>query len=390
MLAWRADGGLESAAVRTPAGAWISIEPRAGVLPPWGPVDRLWLAADAETRTTPLTVVGAIDWTRITTIPPLAEPARLPAGAGTAVLNLLATLAQAQGVERLTYRGPYPTESLFLALLECFRPDPSSGDVVARFMTDELAWIPAPFVGSFEDAAYVQWRADRIEKVVWNSRAYYREDWGSVRRLAPHRVHDEAVGVACCLWALGRPIARHLTIAEDGVPRVVAPTADPAPRLGGRTLGPAVRDGLVALVIAQSAPPLEEALRSITGPMMFTRRVLPLDLAQVDEKEVAVAAGFATALRRQLATVDDRRARAQLALMALTELAATIGDPLRLRAQAWLATAPPPVQATALERRSHDPECARAITAAVEAVVASGGVDDEPDVEGDERGHGDD
>ena len=156
VVVWRPDGALLTASVRIPDGSWVSIEPRAGHHPPWGPIDRLWHGADADVRTTSLTVFGAIDWARITTIPPLAEPARLPPGAGTASLNLIATLAQEQRIEHLTYRGPYPTEALFLALLECFRPEPAADDPLRHFMTNDLAWTPEPFSPSFDETAYVQ------------------------------------------------------------------------------------------------------------------------------------------------------------------------------------------------------------------------------------------
>src|SRR5207249_485252 len=79
----------------------------------------------------PLTRLAAVDWTRVDRIPPLAEPARLPAGAGTALFNLLARLAVEQGVSVLRYDAPYPTEALFLALLESFRYVPADGGDIA-------------------------------------------------------------------------------------------------------------------------------------------------------------------------------------------------------------------------------------------------------------------
>ncbi|HYE93181.1 MAG TPA: hypothetical protein VEA38_19280, partial [Terriglobales bacterium] len=225
VLEWRGDGTLAVATVRTPDGVWLTIEPRAAVERPWGAVDRL--TRDGA----PLTVFRAVDWARVRAIPPLAEPARLPPGAGTAVLNLLATLAVEQGVETLAYDGPYPTETLFLALLECFHPEPGDGDPLARFMQGALDWRPAPFTPCFDDTVYTQWRG-RIEKVVWRGRTYYREDWGAradrggVRRWAPLRVDDVAGGVRCALWALGRPLEEHVVLDGDGAP---GPSRAPAP-----------------------------------------------------------------------------------------------------------------------------------------------------------------
>ena len=384
MLAWRSDGALDSASVRIPAGPWVSIEPRADVQGPWGEVDRLWLGAEAEARSIPLSVIGALDWARITMIPPLAEPARLPPGAGTAVLNLLAQLALEQGVEDLAYRGPYPTEALFLALLESFRPDHAPGDPLARFMANELVWRPAPFVPAFEDTAYVQWRDGRVEKVVWASRTYYRDDWGPVRRAAPLRVHDDGARVRCSLWTLGEAIADHLVVGADGVPHVVAPTSAPASPARAQRLAAAVRHALDALVVALSAPPLAHALNAVMKPMTFTRRSLALDLTEVTDREVAVADAFARRLTERLRAISERDERSHLALSALTELAVALGDPLRLRAQAWLAAAPPEAQAAALARDAHEGSLARTITAGVAALAASGRVDDEPEVEEEE------
>ena len=387
IVVWRPDGALATATVRIPDSSWVSIEPRAGEEAPWGACDRLWRGADAAARTAALTVFGAVDWARITTIPPLAEPARLPPGAGTAVLNLIASLAREQRMPRLAYRGPYPTEALFLALAECFRPEPAADDLLARFMANDLTWTPAPFTASFEDIAYVQWRDDRVEKVVWEDRAYYREDWGAVRRRAPLRVHDDDDGVWCSLWALGTPLAHHLLLDANGAPHVVAPPG--AAPDHARALAPTVRDGLLALVIALSAAPLAAPLREVADGIAFRWGPLALDLVRVTHDEIRVSSTFVAALARRLAQPATRDARAHLALGALTELAAAMADPLRLRAQARLAAADADAHAVARERRDDVGDSARTITAAVAAVLASGGVGDEPDVEGDEPDDGD-
>src|SRR5947199_23340 len=139
-LEWSPDGRLSRASVRLPDGGWVSIEPGAGAAGPWG-------ASDLVTRDgRPLTRLAALDWARVDRIPPLAEPARLPAGAGTAIFNLLARLAAEQGVAVLRYDAPYPTEALFLALLESFRYVPEEAphpmDAFAR------GWRPRSSPGS--------------------------------------------------------------------------------------------------------------------------------------------------------------------------------------------------------------------------------------------------
>ena len=188
-LEWSPDGRLGRAAVRLPDGAWVAIEPGAAARGPWGASDGLTLDGH------PLTRFAAVDWTRVDRIPPLAEPARLPAGAGTALFNLLARLAVEQGVSVLRYDAPYPTEALFLALLESFRYVPAdAGDPIAAFARGELAWTPAPHDVAIErGGVWVQRRA-RIEKIVVGGRAYYRPDWQGVRRLAPRAAYQATAG----------------------------------------------------------------------------------------------------------------------------------------------------------------------------------------------------
>jgi hypothetical protein len=375
-LAWRADGALAEASVRLPDHTWLAIEPRAGVEAPWGAVDRL------RHHETPLTVMTAVDWAHVASIPTVAEPSRIPPGGGTAILNLLATLARAQGVPRVTYDGPYPSEALFLALLECFEPD-ADGDLLARFAAGALGWTPAPFTPSFDDKVYVQARA-RIEKVVWRGRAYVREEWGAVRRRAHLRILDHGDDVRCALWALGTPIEDHLLLAPDGTLRAVLAPSAPA----GRTtpLRPAVRDGVIAMVIAFGVAPLSEAMRDVTRALRFTCGPVDGDLVRVDGGEVRVSASLTRTIAQRLAALPPSSERAQLALAALAEIARAAGDPLRARAQMRLAAATPAAQAAALAREEPDAAAAPTITAAVEDLLRSGRVDDEPDVEGDEGG----
>ena len=362
-----ATGSLESAWVRIPDGSWLGIEPRATRDAPWGWSDRLWHAAEPPANGwhgARLTLFEAIDWARIDRIPVLGEPARLPSGGGTAVLNFIAARAVEQGAGPLPYRGPYPTEQLFLALLESFRYEPDASDPLAAFMAGELTWRPAPaerlFVG---DGLYVQ-RRDRIEKVVWRGITYYRPEWQGVVRHAPRRVVDSPEGVRCGLWALARPLEDSLLLRADGdLDAILA--REPAPS-ASRPLPAAVWSGVAAAVAARGAAPLAPFVESVAQAFSLEWGPVARDLIQIGRGRVRISARLRDALAAGLATAPAAADRAALGLAAIAEVAALVGDALRGRAQAEIVTLP---SLSAPGDRS-GAERARAITAAVEALLA--------------------
>ena len=375
-LAWAADGSLERASVRLPDGSWLSIEPRATTAAPWGLSDRVWRAVQfPETRGwsgEPLTVFEALDWARIDRIPPLAEPGRLPPGGGTAVLNLIAELAREQGATRLAYRGPYPTEQLFLALLESFRYEPEhASDPLTAFMAGDLAWAPAPHERLFgADGLFVQ-RRGLVEKVVFGGAAYYRPDWQSVARHAPKRVRDVPDGVLCSLWALGRPLEDHLLLSPEGDLRhVLQPVAADG---ASRPIAPEIRAGVAAAVAAGSAAPLASAIEDVARAVALEWGAVARDLVVIERDRIRVSERFRRALTEALTAARERGPRATLALAAIVELGVLLGDEFRSRAQARLAALPPEAQAAALDPRGTPPSTdgrhARAIAGAIEALL---------------------
>jgi hypothetical protein len=362
-LEWSPAGRLARASVRLPDGGWVSIEPGAGAPGPWG-------ASDLVTRDgRPLTRLAALDWTRVDRIPSLAEPARLPAGAGTAIFNLLARLAAEQSVIALRYDAPYPTETLFLALLESFHYVPAdTPDPMVAFASGELAWTPAPHEVTIEAGGLWVQRRERIEKIVAGGRAYYRPDWQGVRRLAPRAVRDAGATVRASLVALGRVLEDHLVLAADGsvidAPPAPADPPDVAP------LAPDVVAGLVAMVVATSAPALGPWLLAAARAVEFAWGPVEADLVATDGAGVTLS----HRLRRTLADAVRGRTRAETlatALAALREAADLVADGLRARAQGALAAEPADVQAAALEAPGPPPADARAIAAATEALAAA-------------------
>src|SRR5262245_9616193 len=216
---WRSDGALGWAKGLTADGAWIGIEPGAVSHPVWGTSDRLWLLEPSEVWAPreALTIFQALDYERPDFIPPLLEPGRLPPGAGTTVLNLIAGLMKDQGVARVRYRGPYPTEQLFTALLECFRYDDAADDPLGQFMAEgALDWRPAPYESHHVAAGVAVQVRHQIEKVGLDGVAFYRRDWQGVIRHEPRVVRDEGARVVCSLWALGRTLEDRLVLDRAG------------------------------------------------------------------------------------------------------------------------------------------------------------------------------
>ena len=345
-LDWAADGRLAGAAVRIPDGSWLRVAPRAADDPRWGASDVL------HHEGTALTHFAAVEWADLEAIPPLTEPARLPPGGGTAVLNLIAALAADQGRGPLAYRGPYPTEQLFLALLESFAFETGSDtsiagdDPLAWFVGHRLVWRPAPHARHFDPTGvYVQTR-ERVEKLVWRGRAYYRRDWQEIARHGAHRVGDVADRVVGSLWALETALEDHLVLTPEGD---VLEVREPAPGGdGARTLPVATAAGLVAIVVAGSAAPLAEAIRAVAGELAFEWAPLAGDLATLEPHRARVSTRLLRALSAHLVAAGSRAEQVRLGFAALAEAAHALGDGLRARGQARLAAAGPDAQTAAL------------------------------------------
>jgi len=333
----------------------------------WGVCDVVRLAE----RDTALTHFAAVNWAAVEGIPPLAEPARLPAGAGTAVLNLVAALAADQGRARLPYLGPYPTEQLFVALLEAFRweTDEAPDDPLAAFMRGALTWTPAPFSRTITpEGACVQAR-ERIEKVVWRGRTYVRADWQGVERHAAHRVRDVAGAVCCSLWALGTALEDHLVLTAAG-DVIAAP--EPATTGSVAPVDPELAAGLIAVVVASSAPALADAIRAVAAELTFSWVPLAGELATLTGEHARLSSAMLVALRARRAATSSRVEEVRLGFVGLAELAAALGDTLRVRAQVRLAAAEPAAQIHALGA-AVSPEdtatSAQRISRAVEALL---------------------
>jgi hypothetical protein len=221
---------------------------------------------------------AAVRWARPDRVPAIDRPGALPAGTGTAILNLLAHLCRLTGVPTLRYRGPYPTAALWSTLGECFRPVGDRDAARARFLADaeELAlraesveiavdFAPAPFERvAVAPAVWVQLR-DGIERVSIADRSFTTD--GPARRL----VRDPD-GTAAQLWLAGAPWHEVARFADDG-----ALVAGPHPRpavdspVVGQVFPPALVAALAELCAEGEAALLAPAMRQALAatPMIW-------------------------------------------------------------------------------------------------------------------------
>ena len=370
-LRWTDDGALGHAWIRVTDDSWVMIEPRAAYEPPWGMCDRLWHATHPSAGAqAPLTLFESLDYGAVDRIPVVLEPARLPPGAGSVVLNLIAALAAEAGRTRIEYRGPYPTEQLFLTLLESFRYRTTEADPLAAFMAGRLEWTPAPHERACPAPGVTVHLRERIEKVTWRARVYHRPDWQGIHRHAPRRVRDADGAVVCSLWALGEPLEDHLRFDAEGASvEVVAPRPLALPP---RSLPDAVRDGAASVAAALGAAPLAPFVREIARTCILHWTSLDGDLIAVERTRIHVSHVLREALRRRLLDASTRPERLTLALTALTEIAHLIAAPLRARVQSHLATLPEEAQTRVLaQTNSPDARAADAqrIAQAIEALI---------------------
>lgn len=97
-----------------------------------------------------LTTISVIDWARPMEIPAIADPGKLPAGAGGAIMNALALLAEEAGVKALRYAGPYPTSALWKTLSRSFlaygNEHEFTANLIERMATRAREPIPIDFV----------------------------------------------------------------------------------------------------------------------------------------------------------------------------------------------------------------------------------------------------
>lgn len=357
-LRWGEDGALRHAAVRVPDMTWLAVEPGRGAPGPWGVSDLVRRGDE------PLTTFEALDWRAINRIPALAEPARLPPHSGTTLLNLIAALAADQGRSELAYRGPWPSEALFLSLLESFRYE-NGGDPLAAFTAGVLHWAPAPHAREFSSEGVMVQLRDRVEKVVWDGRAYHRPDWQGIRRRGARTIRDEAGRIVCGLTSLGTVLEDHLILSPSGdVLEIRTPPAEASETLA---LDAAIATGVVALVVASSAAALAPPIRAAADTYTLEWGQVRWDLVTTTAVGARLSHRLRAAIEARVAAAATRADRLAAALAGLHAIAELVGDDLRARAQAGLAAAAPQAQRVALEATATDAFVTEDVSRAIEA-----------------------
>ena len=380
-------GGFEAAWVRTGAGAVVAVLPGGADHPVWGASDRL-VRLEGDPVPELLTVCEAVGWDRIAAIPAVADPTRLPPGAGTAVLNLLAGLAEDQGQAPLRYQGPYPTEQLFWALVESFRFDGAVADPVAVFTggveatfsgtlpggrrgesgggggpgdtgtparphAPPVDWTPAPHERRLPAPGLGVALREGVITVTWQGRAYHRPEIQGLRR-REHRVVREVDGpdghprYVASLWALDRALEDHWILDPAGDvlagPLPVDPGAD-----GDEPLAPPWRDALGALLPLEATPLLAGALDAVWPSLTLAWGAVPGDLVHLEGPTLRLSRRLADLYRAEW-TATPGVARRPLARRLVRDVVGLLGDPVRRAAARWLEALPAVHQESELAR----------------------------------------
>jgi hypothetical protein len=343
------DGDLREAWVRVAEDHLVGVLPGGADHPLWGPSDRVVELAGAGGPTT-RTLAGAVRWGAVDTIPPVAEPARLPSGAGAALLNVLAGLARDQTQSVLRYRGPYATEQLFWSLTESFRCAPGPG-TLERFLAEAettfargapaevpVDWFPAPHERRLHAGSLAVQLRDGVERVSWRGRSYHRTDIQGLQR-REHRAVRMVEGeggtrrYVAGLEVLGMVVEDHLTLDERGLP--IAQHVPPGDGASEEAVAPPWRDALGALLPLEATPLLAGAIEAVWPEIRLTWGPVPGDLVEGRGAALRLSPKVAHVYRSLWvdAAADARRA---LARRLVRDVLGLIGPAVRETAVEWL------------------------------------------------------
>jgi len=364
LLTWTAEGKLARFKVRGLDGRFLGVMRGTASHLGWGASDNVY-ALEGETGFSldrSLTLFGSVNYEDLDFLPPLDDPVRLPAGAGSTVLNILALLGQDQGKTVLRYRGPYPSERLFATLRESFRYSGEPGAMRERFTQGAenaavqltmaeaaVDWQPFPHERFFPAAHTCVQLRDGIEKVYDRGRVYYRPDLSvSPYALRVEREENELVRYIASLMILGQPLEDHLILDANGEILGRPATSQSWTLRGPTQLSDEWKAALVRLIAAESTPLLQSALWPVIDELTLIWGTVEGELWTESGDEVLLHAGMITAYREALARVRSAGEGLLLAARFASELARLIGPLVRARAQEQLAGLSPEEQQVSL------------------------------------------
>jgi len=272
------------------------------------------------------------DWTHPICIPAIDAPARIPAGAGTVLLNVLAIAAWREG-RTLRYCGPYPTSQLWSSLRQCFRPLGGADEatftegVYERALSGEVREVPVDFEPAPFERVQIAARAvvhlrDGVERLYLGGLAWARQ--GAARRLVP--IGDE---VHVQLWIGGASWAE-VAVLDVGGRLLRGPVPLPAVHSNvlGRPFPPALRHALGELITDEEPPLLAQAMREVLRDLEIVWGDPGADVARVLGGVLVVHAG-----------IWERLGSGPVAPLAQA-LGAALAPPVKLLAQQRLETVP--------------------------------------------------
>lgn len=361
---------LREARLRLPVAGWLRVRCGVAENPLWGRSDELargdrnapesgqWLA---------LTTMEALPWHAIDHIPPVAEPARLPGGGGSVLLNFIAELLEDQGRGAIRYRGPYPGAKLFESLAESFalkdlpteagkfaereqlvraaRERFTEGGLRAAFsahaVEPNVEFAPRPFeLAPIPECEACLFLGEGPRKAIVGGRSYVRRAAlpeglpVGPRRLWRSRENDAwRVG----LWFLGRPLEEHGRIDPDtlDVTQLPIPEPDGAPT---QMADPLWFDSIRVLLLLEAAEPLRPALAEVIAGTEVVFGPAPGSLARAEPGRIVIRRGLGAVFAERVAALP-RQEQGEWALRAVSEIVSEVSAPMLGRAQQRLAEA---------------------------------------------------
>lgn len=259
-LRWDGDR-LAHARIRLPTHDELELHPATSEHLLLGPCDAVHRHGE------PIAQIAAVSWHAPACIPAVDVPGALPPGAGTAILNLIAVLAQRAGARSLRYRGPYPTSALFTTLASSFRVAGDRDDAEQRFTCEpgfgtraivpEVDFVPDPHTWSWPTPRICVQRRREVERIWVDGRAY---DRGGEHHVL---VRDGDAWSAQLVFAT-RTWCEVVRVVDDDLP--CTPIAEPPPAptdLVGVALPREMIDVIGEVIARESAPALGPAIAQV-------------------------------------------------------------------------------------------------------------------------------